>query len=509
MAVEIVTGALNKSPTSGARAIDWANPITRGLIYAGGDVPAPPGSTDGSAYFTRTHGLLSNVAQAAGTQHGYFVGDVPSMVGSPFGPALNYDGTKKAFTQGITGAANGLAPDESCVVVCTFGSSAGSQNLFGFANVWSTSLSDYGRGVGVESGQVMAWGASAVNGKRLYATLPPLNTPCVVAVRFSVDGAIYINGAKVAAGDMSHSWGYWLATGCAVGITESLEVARFNGLIGPRRWWRRGLRDDELQALSVNPQLIYRQQPRVSFPTIGGGGVSVTPTGVSATGSVGSVTVSGKASTTPTGVSATGSVGTVTVAAKANTTPTGASATGSVGSVTVTVGGAVSVTPTGVSATGSVGSPTVAGDANTTPTGVSATGAVGTVTITAGSVSVTPTGVSATGAVGTPTVTGKASTTPTGVSATGAVGTVTVLTPSAGMVYVTGVQGTTGLGSVSVLSGRWVQVTGVSATGLVGYPIVWSNIPTPGGAWAEVPTSATPSWTPVATPTNTWTNVLT
>jgi len=531
MAVEIVTGALNKSPTSGARAIDWANPITRGLIYAGGDVPAPPGSTDGSAYFTRTHGLLSNVAQAAGTQHGYFAADVPDAVGAPFGPALNFDGTRKVFTQSITGVASGLATDESCVVVCTFGSSSGSQHLFGFGTVFSTSLSDYGRGVGVESGQVMAWGASASNLKRVYATLPPLNTPCVIAVRFAVDGAVYINGQKVGSGDMSHSWGYYLATGCAVAATESVEVANFTGLIGPRRWWRRGLRDDELQALSVNPQLIYRQQPRVSFPTIGGGGVSVTPTGVSATGSVGSVTVSGKASTTPTGVSATGSVGTVTVAAKAsttatgssatgavgtpavtgdaNTTPTGASATGSVGSVTVTVGGAVSVTPTGVSATGSVGTPTVAGDANTTPTGVSATGAIGTVTVTSGAVSVTATGVSATGAVGTPTVTGKASTTPTGVSATGAVGTVTVLTPSAGMVYVTGVQGTTGLGSVSVLSGRRVQVTGVSATGLVGYPIVWSNIPTPGGAWVEVPTSATPSWTPVATPTNTWTNVLT
>ena len=271
MAVAIVTGARDKSPATGPGAIDWLNPITRGLIYAGGDVFAPPGSTDGSAYFARSNGLLSNVAQAAGTQHGYFTGDVPDVVGSPFGPALNYDGAKKAFTQSITGAANGLSPDESCVVVCTFGSSTGSQHLFGFGNVFSSSLADYGRGVGVEGGNLFVWGASASNGKKLTATLPPLNTPCVIAVRFAVDGAVYVNGQKVASGDMSHSWDYYLSTGCAVGAVESIELAKFTGLVGPRRWWRRGLRDNELQALSINPQLIYRQQPRQSFPTIGAG----------------------------------------------------------------------------------------------------------------------------------------------------------------------------------------------------------------------------------------------
>ncbi len=203
--------------------------------------------------------------------YGYFAADVPSVVGSPFGPALNYDGAKKAFTQGITGAANGLSPDESCVVVCTFGSSTWSQHLFGFGNVFSSSLADYGRGVGVEGGNLFVWGASASNGKKLTATLPPLNTPCVIAVRFAVDGAVYVNGQKVASGDMSHSWSYYLSTGCAVGAVESVELAKFTGLVGPRRWWRRGLRDNELQALSINPQLIYRQQPRQSFPTIGAG----------------------------------------------------------------------------------------------------------------------------------------------------------------------------------------------------------------------------------------------
>ena len=56
-----------------------------------------------------------------------------------------------------------------------------------------------------------------------------------------------------------------------------------------------------------------------------------------------------------TGVSASGAVGTVTVTAGATLTLTGVSATGEVGSVTATSGTGVSLTITGVSATGAVG----------------------------------------------------------------------------------------------------------------------------------------------------------
>ena len=46
----------------GVTQLDWNNPYTRGLLYVGGASFAPPGKTDGSAYFTRSTALASNIA---------------------------------------------------------------------------------------------------------------------------------------------------------------------------------------------------------------------------------------------------------------------------------------------------------------------------------------------------------------------------------------------------------------------------------------------------------------
>lgn len=269
--MEIDQRALKRS--DGITQLDWNNPFTRGVLYVGGGCFAPPGKTDGSSFFTRQTPLANNVAQSAGSLHGYFVGDIPDTVAGPFGPMLNFDGTRKLYTQSIVGSDNGLSSyDETCLVLCTLGSSSGSQNIFGFSNVWSTSLADYGRGVGIEGGNLFAWGASAGNGKTATATLPALNTPIVIAVRFSGDGAIFVNGNKVTPSrDMSHTWGYYLATGAAVANVESVEVANFTGKIGLRVWWRRGLSDSEIIEISRNPWQLFRQPTRTTYPVVSGG----------------------------------------------------------------------------------------------------------------------------------------------------------------------------------------------------------------------------------------------
>jgi len=207
--------------------------------------------------------------------------------------------------------------------------------------------------------------------------------------------------------------------------------------------------------------------------------VTVPVTTVSATGSVGSVTVTAATSVTVpvTTVSATGSVGTVTVTAdRAVTVPvTTVSATGSVGSVTVTAATSITVAVTTVSATGSVGSVTVtAARAVTVPvTTVSATGSVGTVSVAlATSVTAPVTTVSATGSVGSVTVTAaRTATVPvTTVSATGSVGTVTATAATSVTAPVTTVSATGSVGSVTVTAATSVTapVTTVSATGSVG-----------------------------------------
>ena len=192
------------------------------------------------------------------------------------------------------------------------------------------------------------------------------------------------------------------------------------------------------------------------------GAAIVAVTGVSATGAVGTVTVTGTAVVSLTGVSATGAVGTVALVTNANISVTGVSATGAVG--TVSVSGAAIVSVTGVSATGAVGTITVSVAGIAPVTGVSATGAVGTVTAT-GTAVVSLTGVSATGELGSVTETVSTTVSLTGVSATGAVGTVALFTNA--NISVTGVSATGAVGTVSVSVTGVVPVTGVSATGAV------------------------------------------
>lgn len=118
---------------------------------------------------------------------------------------------------------------------------------------------------------------------------------------------------------------------------------------------------------------------QTAFIAAGGGGdVTVAATGVSATGSVG--TVAPSTSVSVTGNSATGQVGTAT--ATPTVSATGVSATGSTGSVSL----AIDVPATGVSATGQAGTVTVqaAGDVTVAVTGVQASGQVGSIAVSGG-----------------------------------------------------------------------------------------------------------------------------
>lgn len=207
--------------------------------------------------------------------------------------------------------------------------------------------------------------------------------------------------------------------------------------------------------------------------------LSPTISGVSATGAIGSAAISGAANVSATGVSATGSIGTVTT----NIAPrfSGISATGSIGTVSVT--GAANVAPVGVAGTGHIGS--VTSDIIPIMRGISASGAIGTVTTAAGAdvsasgilgtgsigsgtIVVAPAiaGIYATGAIGTPTAEDTINV--TGVQAIGSIGTVTPqISPS-----ITGVAGTGHVGSPMVAGDANVAVSGVSATGAVGAVVI-------------------------------------
>jgi len=367
--------------------IDWGSPLSRDLLYAGGfSTEADRGLTDGSSFFDRSDALLHNIAGPRGSLHGYYLDNVPPRIVEPYGVASYFNGnadgytTGKAYTLDLTGVANGAASDESCLVICTPEQSTGSQNIMGFSTVWSTSLSDYGRGIGIESGQFMAWGASAVNLKRRYGTLTTLGEPVVLAARFAVDGFLMVNGVVVSSGDMSHSWGYKFAVGNAIATVESNASAPFKGSIGPRLWWRRGLSIDELTQLSDNAFAILRpMRRRTSAASSSGATINATASitdaddtisaaatadvavsanftdAADATNSAGAISIDAAVSVTD-ATDATSATSTVSIAAALSVTDDADSITsaGTVGFTGITADAAITDTADSITAAGTV-----------------------------------------------------------------------------------------------------------------------------------------------------------
>ena len=156
--------------------------------------------------------------------------------------------------------------------------------------------------------------------------------------------------------------------------------------------------------------------------------IGQTPTGVSATASLGTVTETRSSTQTPTGVSSTASLGSLSINNGADHVQGlgGQSVTASVGSF----GFAWICFPDGVSATASVGSLTVSSIELIDVTGVSATASVGSISPTEMAMGLT--GVSATGSVGSISPT-EMTMGLTGVSATASVANLT--TSSGGGIF--------------------------------------------------------------------------
>lgn len=262
------------------------------------------GDPDGSLFYARAEPQMRNVLGTRGGMHSYYTTDVPAPTMTEVGRGLYYDGTRNAYTTALTGLANGASADEACIVCFIPMSSTGSQNIMGYANVWSTSLADYGRGIGIEGGNLMAWGASAQNGKKVSVALPALNTFNTVGVRFSSSGAVYLNGVEMANGsDLSHSFGYYLACGSAHAAIEGTGTAKFTGKLALRAWFRDGLTNAELEELTANPLKLF--SPRRRLYLVG----AAAPSGTTINATVGNAVAAGATASITTGASVDCTVG--------------------------------------------------------------------------------------------------------------------------------------------------------------------------------------------------------
>ena len=220
------------------------------------------------------------------------------------------------------------------------------------------------------------------------------------------------------------------------------------------------------------------------------GPIDFTPTGVSATSSVGSVTVTDVQTVIPTGQSTTSSVGSITTGVLSIADLTGVQATSEVGdfdNAGTLVGWGRNgwgeepygdsfnklEQPAGLSATSSVGSVTTFDTTTITLTGVSSTSAVGSLGFSISPV-IIPTGLPLTSNVGTPLIT-QATVGLTGFGMTSAVGGIVL---DALIVELDGLSTTS---SVGALSEQISQIPiGVQATSSVGSLVPEIGVPVTG-----------------------------
>lgn len=185
--------------------------------------------------------------------------------------------------------------------------------------------------------------------------------------------------------------------------------------------WNRVLSAAEIASITRNPwQIFVAQRAAVAAP---GGAGTATPSGVSATASIGSVQASGAASAAPAGVSASASIGTAAARGSANAVVAGVSTGAAVGSSVAT--GAATASPSGVAAAAAIGAAVASagGSANAIPTGVQAVAYLGTA-VASGAATASPAGVSAGSVIGGVSASGAGVASPSGVSASAALGVV-------------------------------------------------------------------------------------
>lgn len=182
--------------------------------------------------------------------------------------------------------------------------------------------------------------------------------------------------------------------------------------------------------------------------------------GVSSTTAIG--TTSEKVAKTPSGISSTTHVGSLTVTGSANVTLAGISSTSHVGVPTLPV------RAIGIASTVLIGVASAHGDANATGSITAVTTHVGTLTIT-GTAAVSLTGVSSTVHVGIAVAQVKVL--PAGISSTSHIGSTSIAlvkTP-------TGIQSTSHVGSLTILLSDVIHPVGIQVTCSVGFPLVTCN----------------------------------
>lgn len=252
-----------------------------------------------------------------------------------------------------------------------------------------------------------------------------------------------------------------------IGSADS-NTHTFYGLIHQFAIWGRALSDAEAQSVGENPYQLFAPRPARFFlipDAAGGGGGTISLTGLSGTGSIGSFSLSGGSIQTLSGLLGTGQIGVVTTSGEAIQTLSGLLGTGSTGILTLS--GSATQTISGLSSAGVLGTATTSGDAIQSLSGLLGTGNAGVFT-TSGTANQTLSGLTGTGTVGSFTLSGNAAVALPAVLISSALG---VITASAGgniAVTLSGVAATPFVGGFTLTSDALKALTGVLSTSEIG-----------------------------------------
>lgn len=181
--------------------------------------------------------------------------------------------------------------------------------------------------------------------------------------------------------------------------------------------WNRVLSANEIAEITANPWQIFGGAANnvIYADAAGGTPGEATPSGISATVSLGSVVATGAANAGAGGIAASTSNGVATATGAANADVPGVSAGMVIG--TASASGAANTSPPGVDAAMALGSvvASAGGSANATPVGVQVVAALG-VPIASGAAVTEPAGIGAPASIGVVNASGAATTSPSGLS---------------------------------------------------------------------------------------------
>lgn len=255
----------------------------------------PSGRNDASPYAARDVSGWGTAVPNGSRLHSLFDGSdanrpaPPTKTNSQNGMALVFDGSRLLYNANIVGKATGASPDETFIVDVDFTTNSGDQILLGYFSR-NFGIEAYGRGLALSGGVIKAIGVSASNGKIVSSGITPVvGQRYVIAARFSVDGAIFVNGQKIASGDLSHAWNYMLSIGAVTdasttGSFSPTGTTYFNGRMRGAWALSGGLSDAELRSITVNPWQLHADQDEEDEHTLyvqtGGGPQTYSYTGV-------------------------------------------------------------------------------------------------------------------------------------------------------------------------------------------------------------------------------------